>query len=260
MDKIKSFVSKHRFAVIIVTLICVASIAAIAIISTLHARQQTQDANELMLEMASEEGVVIEEGETVEEVVIAEGERTIDFTELQDRNDEIIAWIEIGGTRIDYPVTQGQDNVYYLTNNALLEPSEAGAIYLDESNAYDFSDRNTIIYGHRMNNGDMFAELFFYQDQEFFENNNTIKIYEPDGVSEYEIFAAYETSDELIPYYWDVADDEVWQQYRDQIGESDDSPMLSDREIADDDTIITLSTCVENQDDRRYLVQAVKVS
>lgn len=106
-------------------------------------------------------------------------------------NDEIIAHIAVSGTAIDYAVAHGQDNEFYLSHDLMRRPNENGAIFLDYANSPDFTDRNTIIYGHNRRSGIKFHDLQLFQDREFFEENGHIVITTLDGVFIYEIFAVF---------------------------------------------------------------------
>ena len=187
-----------------------------------------------------------------------EAVRQIDFAALLQKNSEITAWIEIPGTKIDYAVVQGKDNVFYLDHDALLTENVEGAFFVDAANSPGVADRNTVLYGHRMNNGDMFAGLHDFENAAFFDQNRVLYLYLPDGTrTEYEIFAAYETGDEYILGQWDFADDNAWSAYLEQIGKEDKTANVRDAGVLTDDKILTLSTCVRGEDEKRYLVQAV---
>ena len=77
-------------------------------------------------------------------------EDTLGFQELQSMNSDVIAWITVYDTPIDYPVVQGKDNWEYVNKNAEGEYSLTGAIFMDSENNPDFQDFNTILYGHNM--------------------------------------------------------------------------------------------------------------
>lgn len=116
----------------------------------------------------------------------------VDFEALQAENPDIYAWITIPGTNVDYPILQREgDNGYYLNHSVDGAGSIAGAIFTEDYNSKDFTDPNTIIYGHNMKNGSMFRTLHNYSDREFFDNNRDITIYMPDKILHYTIFAAY---------------------------------------------------------------------
>jgi sortase B len=185
-------------------------------------------------------------------------DRNIDFNGLAAENGDIIAWVSVPGTDIDYPVVHGEDNEYYLSHNALKEESKSGAIFSDMQNTRGFTDPVTVLYGHRMKNGSMFASLHKFEDEAFFKQNNKIEIYTSVGQWEYEIFAAYKTDNANILYGRDFHDKEVYQKYLDSIENIHDlSAHLSGTELTTDDHILTLSTCVEGEEEQRYVVQAV---
>ena len=88
----------------------------------------------------------------------------VDFESLQSINPEVIAWIQIPALDISYPVAKGTDNAYYLHHMINGETNKSGSIFMDYHNQEDFTDRNTIIYGHNMRDGSMFGTLEKYQD------------------------------------------------------------------------------------------------
>lgn len=202
----------------------------------------------------------------LDSVELPEGQQIeipIDFAALQAINPDVYAWITVPGTVIDYPVLQHQtDNSYYLSHTIEGTPSAEGSIYTENYNSTDFEDPNTVIYGHDMLNGSMFQGLHNYQDRAFFDQNREVIIYTPDAIRRYEIFAAYVYDDRHILQSFDFTDQTVYQQYLQSIFSIRDMAACidTDAEVNVDDKIITLSTCYGNQDDKRYLVQAVLVS
>jgi sortase B len=93
----------------------------------------------------------------------------LSFEELRSINPEVFAWLNVYGTNIDYPVTQGPDNMKYVNTNAEGSYSLSGAIFLDSSSGADFSDSSSILYGHHMEKKAMFGELGLFADREYFE-------------------------------------------------------------------------------------------
>ncbi|MEE0929388.1 MAG: class B sortase [Acutalibacteraceae bacterium] len=187
----------------------------------------------------------------------------INFTELWKINTDLYAWIKIPNTRINYPIAQypGDDDAYYLTHNMYKESAFAGCIYTEKLNNKDFSDPNTILYGHNMLNGSMFRELHNFRDETFFNENQYIYIYLPDRTLTYQIFSAYEYDDRHILYSFDFTDKKVFQEYLDYAQNPTSSMMYNKRDlnITTDDKIITLSTCLGNIETSRYLVQGVLI-
>lgn len=93
------------------------------------------------------------------------------FQELQALNAEVFAWLTVYGTHIDYPVTQGDDNMKYVNTNAEGQYSLSGAIFLDYRNSPDFSDFNHVLYGHHMARSAMFGEIGSFSDKDIFDSH-----------------------------------------------------------------------------------------
>lgn len=187
-----------------------------------------------------------------------EPDRNIDFKGLIAANSDIYAWINIPGTDIDYPVVYCDDNEYYLSHDALKGESKSGAIFSDMGNTIGFSDPVTVLYGHRMNDGSMFAELHKFEEVSFFNQNKIVKLFTPEGEWDYQIFAAYQTDNTNILYGKNFTDKEQYQIYLDGLNAIHDTKANMDNELPTaDDYILTLSTCVKEAEDSRYVVQAV---
>lgn len=199
--------------------------------------------------------------EKLREMGVPIPEKEVDFVDLQENtNADIYAWIYIPDSKIDYPIVQHPtDNYYYLNYNLDGSKGYPGCIYTENYNAKDFSDPNTVIYGHNMKNGTMFAGLHHFEDAEFFDVNPYIYIYTPEGLLVYEIFAAYEHSSEHLLYNHDFTDEIAFQIYLDEVYDtrSMNCNIREGVEVSVDDRIITLSTCIANKPDKRYLVQGV---
>lgn len=189
------------------------------------------------------------------------GNVTIDFEMLQEWNPDIYAWITVPGTGIDYPVLQKSnaedlyDN-YYLNHTVDLEEGLPGAIYSQPVNQKDFMDSVTVLYGHNMKNGEMFTGLHEFEDKDFFEKNHQIMIYTPNGAFTYEIFAAVDFSDALIPYEYEFSDSTQVQKYLEDV-ENCAGNFREGADVSQENRILTLSTCYSGRDDRRLLIEAV---
>ena len=187
----------------------------------------------------------------------------INFDELQDINSDLYAWIKIPGTVIDYPVAQssnGDDN-YYLHHNYMGDYEFAGTIYSQIHNTKYFVERVTVLYGHNMLDGSMFAGLHDFSDPEFFEENDTMYIYIPGHILTYKIFAAYDYDDRHIMNSFEFHRDEVYEQYiKDCLNpHSVNSIVREGVELDLDSRIVTLSTCHDYNSSLRFLVQGVLV-
>lgn len=196
---------------------------------------------------------------TVPEIVL--GDNPIDFASLQGETPDVCAWIRIPDTVIDYPILQSgetRDEDFYLDHDRNGKSKKAGSIYIQKLNSKDISDRNTVIYGHNMLNGTMFAQLKKYRNREFFNNHRDIYVYTPGHVLHYKVLSAFVYDDRHILNSFNFYDDEDYAMFLD---DCINSSSLA-RQVCDDitpattDKIITLSTCT-NVDTERYLVVGV---
>lgn len=165
----------------------------------------------------------------------------VDFASLRTVNPEIVAWLSIDGTNIDYPVAKHSDNDYYLHHLFNGEYNSSGCLFMDCRNPPDFSGRHTIIYGHHMDNGTMFQNLIYYKDQPFYDEHPTARLITPDGTYTVEFFAGYVADVGNDAWKLDFSSDENfvdWLAVAMEISafESKVIPSAADR-------IITLSTC-----------------
>ena len=185
---------------------------------------------------------------------------TVDFATLQQMNPDTVGWIRFEEpSEISYPVVKGRDNEEYLTRTFEANDNKLGTLFVDKDNTGTFTDRNTIIYGHNMKNGTMFAQLLKYKEQDFFEKYPYFSIYTPDGKeSKYQIFVAGVVEDTAVNYQFAFQSDEEFLNYIETVkGTSLYTPNV---EIDAASQIVTLSTCTNVADEERFVVQAVKVS
>ena len=184
----------------------------------------------------------------------------VDFAGMWEINKDVYAWITVPGTVIDYPILQhATDNTYYLNYNIDGSYGYPGCIYTENLNSKDFTDNNTVIYGHNMKNGSMFSGLHKFEDASFFEENTKVYIYTPEKEYTYTIFAAYIYDDRHLLYSFDFANEQVYATYLEDIQNmrSMNAQLREDITVTAEDKIITLVTCIGNQPDKRLLVQAV---
>ena len=117
-------------------------------------------------------------------------DRKVDFNQLKSINEDIIGWIYIPNTNIDYALLKGKTNDTYIHTNYEKKYSFAGSIFLDEDNDVSLTDSNTIIYGHNMKNGSMFANIKKFADHDYFINHPEVYIYLPDGsINVYSVYS-----------------------------------------------------------------------
>ena len=149
------------------------------------ARRKAQNEYESLARLAREETGGISkiqspDGETPAETKAPLYESPIQFEELRKINPDLVGWIKIEGTRIDYPIVQAADNETYLHQDFQGNESVAGVIYLDYESKADFSGQHNLLYGHNMKNGAMLKDIVKYKDEAFFNEHQNIIVYTPE--------------------------------------------------------------------------------
>ena len=183
---------------------------------------------------------------------------SVDFDALLEINPDTIAWIRFDEPSIiNYPVVKSADNNEYLTKTFAENDNKLGAIFMDMRNSSDFSDRNTIIYGHHLNvSPDMFSRLHLYENEEFCKEHPDFYIYTPDGsVRTYTVFSAGVVNAVSDNYDIEFASDEEFEQYIQTCRDS--SNYQVDVDVNAQSQIVSLSTCTGDQRDERFLLQGV---
>lgn len=179
----------------------------------------------------------------------------VDFESLQAINPDIIAWIFIEGTNINYPVVQGPDNSYYLHRLSDGSYNGAGSIFMDYRNESDLSDRNTVLYGHHMKNGSMFQNITKYKDPSFYEAHPVCLIMTPNGNYKLEFFAGYVIDMNSQAWKMEFESDEEYTRWlEDAISKS---TFTSTIKPTAQDRVVTLSTCTYEYSDARYVLAGV---
>ncbi len=180
------------------------------------------------------------------------GEISVDFDALLAENEDIVGWLYCEGTNINYPVVQGDDNDYYLTHAYDKKESRAGAIFVDAGNRPDFTDSNTIIYGHHMKNGGMFAQLADWSEPAFFEAHPVMWLFTPKQNYRVELFSGYLTKDATGSYTLFPAAGPEFAAYLKQAAAAAD--VQTAVETPSDGRYIMLSTCAYDFKDARYVL------
>lgn len=219
--------------------------------------EQKTDIYEQMQETNEKLEQEIEKTEPDEEAVVI----PIDFATLQQQNKDIYAWIRIEGTVVDYPIAQHpEDDSYYLNHTVEGKKGLPGSIYTENYNKTDFTDRNTLIYGHDMKNGSMFGDLSKYKDSAYMQEHRQILIYTPEHIYTYQVFAAITYDNRHIMYSFDFSTEEGMQEFLDSLAGVRNMASYLDTsiEVTSADKMITLSTCTGNSS-QRLLVGAVLV-
>lgn len=198
------------------------------------------------------------EGQTEETIVTDQGERhnftKANFEALAEINPDVVGWLSLEDTVINYPIVQGSDNEYYLHHLFTKEYNNTGCIFMDVDNAKDFSDLNTVLYAHHMRNGSMFAELEGYRDQEYYDTHRELVLQTPSGNYLVEPFAGLLTDGYSDYIQIGFQDSDSFLSYVNQMRSQ--STFQSDVTITAEDRILTMSTCRYDVDNGRYAVFA----
>lgn len=185
----------------------------------------------------------------------------IDFASLKEVNEEIYAWIRIPGTKVDYPILQRpSDDAYYLNHTVEGKEGLPGSIYTESLNTQDFTDRNTVIYGHNMRDGSMFGDLSLYRERSYMEEHEELIIYTPEHIYTYKIFAAVTYDNRHILLNYNFEKEVALEAFLESVYSVKNmySYINKEIEVGGADRIITLSTC-NNNDSQRFIVEAVLV-
>jgi sortase B len=179
---------------------------------------------------------------------------SVDFAALEQINPDIVGWIYIEGTKLNYPVVQGKDNEYYLDHLFEGRYNRSGCIFLDMKCSADFSDRHSILYGHNMQNDSMFAGLLNYQDQEYYEEHPVGLLITPEKKYKILFFSGYIAGTTADAWKMDFSEDE----YGTWLDKITRRSVFRGEAVPDEgDTILTLSTCTYEFDDVRFVVHGI---
>ena len=178
---------------------------------------------------------------------------TVDFESLLAQGPDVKAWLELPGTVIQYPVTQGEDNSYYLKHLYDGTANKVGCLFIDYENAEDFSDNNTIIYGHNMRDGSMFSTLVEYKAQAYYDEHPEMYLVTPEGGYVVEVFSAFvaspeESGSETSPWALEWKDSGAYTTWLSAMQER--SVIETGVSVTSSDKVLTLSTCTNGGADR----------
>ncbi len=190
-------------------------------------------------------GTLIDEG--------ADARPAMDFYALREQNRDIVAWITIEGTSIDFPVTQGTDNDFYLHHDAYGNKNRNGSLFLDYRNDGDFSGCNSIIYGHNMKSGKMLEPLLLFKEADYFAGHTTGFLYTPDKTYQLEAALVAVVPSDGAAYTWAFESETAWESYISEMNAY--ASISNDIELPWGARVVTLSTCsYEYKDARTILV------
>ena len=240
---------KMIFALILVIIITI-------IIISLYKKYKTNN-NELIKDIKDDTSDVASKDNT---------ERMKKLKELQKENSDIVAWLQIENSNINYPVLQCDNNEYYMTHTYNKEYSKDGSLFLDKDYDWSIPSTNLLIYGHNnIGSKEMFASLVNYKDENYYNEHKTIRLTTNKEDAEYEIIAVflsrvyYKSEKNVFRYYYFInANNE--QEFNNYVENSKKSSLYNIEATAKyEDQLLTLSTCEYSQKDGRLAVVAKKV-
>lgn len=207
---------------------------------------------------------IIEQVEEKTKEELKDTERTLKVQRLQEENSDIVGWLEIQNTTINYPVLQGKDNEYYMYHNYKKQKSKNGSIFLTKDYDWSIPSSNLLIYGHNMQNGTMFQELLRYKKEEFYKQHPIIRFTTEKEDAEYEIISVfpsrvyYKSEKNVFRYYYFVnAKNEA--EYNEFVKNAKKASLYDIEATAEyGDPLLTLSTCSYHTEDGRFAVVARK--
>lgn len=175
------------------------------------------------------------------------------FEELEEINSDIVAWLHIDDTLIDFPVVwYDKDNIKYLTRNYRGEYATAGAAFIDYRND-GVKDNYTVIYGHRMSGDKMFSSVGKYSDRDFFNTHKTGVFYTPNQTYDLElILSARPNVSETQIYNMRLYRNASYDQLISLFGS--DITNQRDIEVAPDEKLLLLSTCDKDANHYRNVI------
>lgn len=176
----------------------------------------------------------------------------VDFNALLTRNPETMGWLYCPDTAINYPVTQTDDNMFYLHKDIDGNYSSYGTLFVECLCQKNFKSLNSIIYGHHMNDGNMFAKLVNYAKQDYYNQHPVFYLNTPEMNYRVELFSGYITDMNSDTYSIDFTSAEENQAWLDKIIAQ--STFESSVAVKPGDKILTLSTCTYEYDNARFVV------
>ena len=239
--------------------------SALYIIKYFYNAHSTQKQSELLNEIEIAPIVEAPNENTENDNIIDKPERILKLEELQKENPEIVAWIEIENTNINYPVLQCSNNDFYMNHNYQKKYASSGSLFLDKDYSWNSKNSNLLIYGHNMKDGTMFQNLLNYSSQSYYYAHPNIRFTTNAYDANFEIISAfrsrvYNQSDTNVfkyYYYTNIKSEEEFNEYAKNVKQA--SLYDTGKQISSGDTLITLSTCSYHTNNGRFVVVAKKV-
>ena len=175
----------------------------------------------------------------------------------QFQNDDIVAFIRINDSNIDFPVVLTDNNTHYLTHDLSNQYNAAGSAFMDYDSQISPLGYNTVIYAHNMRDQSMFHDLRYYRDEEYFNTHNSVSLLTLYENTLWEIFSFYETTIDFLYNTTEFTDKDEFLSFANLLKEKSLHPR--NVEFTEDSRILTLSTCTNRNADSRYVVHAHRI-
>ena len=241
-----------------ILIVAVAVVAAIVVAALVLANTQKPEESEVSVVPTQKTTMQVEDVTPT----VAKVKNPIDFAALKAKNSDLYAWIKMPNTVIDYPIAQSapdEEEDFYLHRGVDKEYLFEGTIYTQKYNAKDFSDPNTILYGHCMKNGTMFRALHDLKVQSMWDSTPEFTIYTEGHILTYRIFSAYTRDDKhILVQNGFFKDKKVFADYLKDVAHPAYG-MTRDCKLTTDSRIVTLETCVTANGNTRFVVSGVLV-
>lgn len=182
----------------------------------------------------------------------------VDFEKLKEKNSDIVAWLKVKGTNIETTVVKSTNNDYYLTHNFNKEYNSAGWIFADYKNKVDGTDKNLVIYGHNMRDDSMFGSLKWVINEDWYNNedNKYITLITENETQVYEVFSVYQIEKEDYYIQTNFNTEKEFNTFAQTIKKRSKKDFNVD--VNENDNILTLSTCANNNK-HRVVLHAKKI-
>ena len=243
-DKEKRMKNKIFFYVLELIFICLIIFSAVKIFIW---NKENQTNSEILENI--QESVTIDEN----------NETKVDFATIKEKYPEVVGWIKVEGTDVNYPIVQANNNEYYLSHSIDKSDNGAGWIFADYNNKLDGTDKNIIIYGHNRRDGSMFSTLKNILNSDWYnnENNKYVTFITEQENTKYEVFSAYQIENEDYYLKTSFGGNKSFSEFTKKLKER--SVKDFGTEVVDTDSILTLSTCA-NDNNYRVVLHAKKTA
>ena len=253
----KQKVNGKLIAIIVLSIILIVSIAYL--IYYVYMQWQNKKMMEDLANFVSTPNTEVSQNASEEE----QRKQTLlaNLQELKKQNSDLVGWLTVDGTEVNYPVVQTNNNDYYVNHNFEKQSNELGSIFLDKDCSIEKPTANFLIYGHRSNGGQMFETLTKYKEEDFYKEHPTFEFATLDEVSEYQIIAVFQSqvylkNQDVFKYYF-FKDAETEEEFNNYIENVKKLSLYNIAETAEyGDQLITLSTCDYHVTDGRFAIVA----